>query len=294
MNANVYDKQRFTTIIEETENLKKSRYYFNFLPYENKDNTVRDSSLPTDDLILKEVSFQYGSHSSRYVLKSINLVIPRGKITAIVGTSGSGKTTLMKLLLKFYNPTKGSIKIGQQNLRNLDGQYWRGQCGAVMQDGFIFADTVLRNITESDNRYNLNKEKLQQAVDISNLENVIENLPSGYHTNLSHGGIALSGGENQRLLIARAIYKNPEFILFDEATSSLDANNESIIMGNLQQFFKDKTAVIIAHRLSTVKNADKIIVLENGEITEEGTHAELVALKSNYYKLVKNQLELGK
>ncbi|TWW00452.1 peptidase domain-containing ABC transporter [Chitinophaga pinensis] len=261
---------------------------------EDKQKNVFDVSDQDDDLVLDNVSFRYGSTSSRLVLKNISLTIPRGKVTAIVGTSGSGKTTLMKLLLKFYDPSSGSISLGDKSLEALDSRHWRSNCGVVMQDGFIFADTVLRNITESDNDYTIDKERLQQAVHVANIEDMIEQLPSGYHTNLSHGGIALSGGEYQRVLIARAVYKGPAFLFFDEATSSLDANNEKVIMENLQEFFKGRTVVIIAHRLSTVKHADKIIVLDKGEIIEEGDHTELVALKQHYFKLVKNQLELGK
>ena len=242
---------------------------------------------------LKDVFFRYGSHSSPFVLENINLVIPRGKITAIVGTSGSGKTTLLKLLTKFYSPTMGNITIGKQNITEFNSDYWRSQCGVVMQNGFIFADTILRNITESDKGYEIDKERLQKSAQIANIEQMIEKFPLGYNTNLSWGGIDLSGGENQRILIARAVYKNPEFIFFDEATSSLDANNEKIIMENLAEFFVARTVVIIAHRLSTVKNADNIVVLEKGVIIEEGTHKELVEKKGSYFKLVKNQLELG-
>ncbi len=260
---------------------------------ENNQKTRENLNGSDSTIILNNVSFKYGSHSSPLVLKDINLIIPKGKITAIVGTSGSGKTTLMKLLLKFYNPTEGNITVGEMNLDEINGNYWRSKCGVVMQDGFIFADTILRNITESSDGYEIDKKKLYNSVRIANIENMIDNLPLGYNTNLSWGGINLSGGENQRMLIARAVYKNPEFILFDEATSSLDANNERIIMNNLQEFFMGKTVVIIAHRLSTVKNADKIVVLEKGSIIEEGTHQELVFNKGSYFKLVKNQLELG-
>jgi ATP-binding cassette, subfamily B, bacterial len=244
-------------------------------------------------ITLNNVSFRYGGPSAPLVLHNINLEIPRGEVLAIVGTSGSGKTTLMKLLLKFYDPTTGSITIGDNNFNMLNGASWRAQCGVVMQDGFIFADTILRNITESDPGYAIDKEKLGKAVRIANISQMIDKLPLGYNTNLSWGGINLSGGENQRMLIARAVYKDPSFILFDEATSSLDAENERVIMDHLHEFFRGKTVVIIAHRLSTVRNADKIVVLEKGTIIEEGKHQELISLRGNYYHLVKNQLELG-
>jgi ATP-binding cassette subfamily B protein len=246
-----------------------------------------------NNIVLEDLSFRYGSVNSALTLKHLDLVIPHGKITAVVGTSGSGKTTLVKLLLKFYKASAGRILVDEADLNEFSDNYWRSKCGVVMQDGFIFADTILRNITESNESYEIDKVKLQQAVKIANLEEMIEALPLGYQTNISTGGINLSGGENQRILIARAVYKNPEFLFFDEATSALDAHNEKIIMENLDSFFKGRTVVIIAHRLSTVKNADNIIVLEKGNIIEQGTHENLVQIKGNYFKLVKNQLELG-
>jgi ATP-binding cassette, subfamily B, bacterial len=248
---------------------------------------------PADPIVLENLSFRYGGPSSPLILKNISLEIPRGKVLAIVGASGSGKTTLMKLLLKFYNQTGGHIRIGNQRFDSLSPTWWRSQCGVVMQDGFIFADTIVRNISESDAGYIIDKERLRNAVRIANIEKMIDHLPLGYNTNLSWGGISLSGGENQRVLIARAVYKNPEFIFLDEATSSLDANNEMTIMSNLNEFFVGRTVVIIAHRLSTVKNADKIVVLDQGTIIEEGSHEELVALNGSYFRLIKNQLELG-
>ena len=246
---------------------------------------------PGVSLHLQNVSFQYGGPHTPFVLQNIQLTIPRGRTTAIVGASGSGKTTLMKLLLKFYNPVAGKIHIGNYNLVDLRQSAWRDKCGVVMQDGFIFSDTIARNIVVSDET--INKERLVYAVKIANIQSFIEELPLTYNTRIGVDGIGLSGGQRQRILIARAVYKNPEFIFFDEATSSLDANNEKIIMENLENFFKGKTVVIIAHRLSTVKNADQIIVLNNGEIAEQGTHEDLTYLKGTYYSLVKNQLELG-
>lgn len=237
------------------------------------------------------VSFQYEGSKSPYVLKDINLFIPDGKITAIVGASGSGKTTLMKLLLKFYEPTQGAILYNSTEINKLSAKNIRENCGVVMQDGFIFSDTIERNIATGD--INIDKNKLQQSVKIANIGDFIESLPLGYNTKLGASGNGISGGQKQRILIARAVYKNPHYIFFDEATSALDADNEKIIHDNLQDFFKEKTVVIIAHRLSTVKNADQIIVLKNGEIVEIGNHQELVQSKADYFHLVKNQLELG-
>jgi ATP-binding cassette, subfamily B, bacterial len=239
----------------------------------------------------KNVSFQYEGPRSPYILKNINFTIPISKITAIVGSSGSGKTTLMKLLLKFYEPTQGELFFNSENINTISPKSLRENCGVVMQDGFIFSDTIERNIATGDE--NINKEKLQNAVKIANIEGFINSLPLGYNTKIGASGNGISGGQKQRILIARAVYKNPEYIFFDEATSALDAENEKIIHDNLQEFFKGKTVLIIAHRLSTVKNADQIIVLKNGAIAEIGNHQQLVQNKSDYFNLVKNQLELG-
>ena len=243
------------------------------------------------EIKFKRVSFQYEGPKSPYVLKNINFTIPEGKITAIVGASGSGKTTLMKLLLKFYEPTQGELFFNSENINNISPKNLRENCGVVMQDGFIFSDTIERNIATGDE--NINKEKLQNAVKIANIEEFVNSLPLGYNTKIGASGNGISGGQKQRILIARAVYKNPHYIFFDEATSALDAENEKIIHDNLQQFFKGKTVLIIAHRLSTVKNADQIIVLKNGEIAETGNHQQLVQNKGDYFNLVKNQLELG-
>jgi ATP-binding cassette subfamily B protein len=260
---------------------------------ELKDNKVKE--LPSQkDIVIKDLSFRYGGKSTPLVLKNINCILPEGKITAIVGASGSGKTTLVKLLLKFHKPTKGSILVGSDDLSNIHNDFWRMNCGAVMQDTFIFNDTVAGNISESEQNEIIDREKLKKASFISNIEEFIERLPNKYNTELGTSGIRLSGGQEQRLMIARAVYKNPFFMFFDEATSSLDANNEKVIMENLNSFIKNRTSVIVAHRLSTVKNADNIIVLENGEIVEQGNHKQLTVKRSKYYELVKNQLELGK
>ena len=244
-------------------------------------------------IFIKNLSFQYGSKSSQMVLKNLSFEIPQGKTTAIVGASGSGKTTLIKLLLKFYEPTDGAILIGNTNLNDLNNDYWRMNCGAVLQETFIFNDTIAGNISESEQNEIIDRDKLKNAVYIANIEDFVERLPNKLNTELGTSGIRLSGGQEQRLMIARAVYKNPEFVFFDEATSSLDANNEKTIMEKLNSFLNKKTSVIVAHRLSTVKNADNIIVLENGEVVEQGNHEQLTKLKGKYYELVKNQLELG-
>lgn len=249
---------------------------------------IQDSN---SNIELKKVSFQYEGPKSQYILKDISFKIPDAKVTAIVGASGSGKTTLMKLLLKFYDTTHGEINYNSDNINDISPKSLRENCGVVMQDGFIFSDTIERNIATSDEI--INKEKLQNAVKIANIQDFISSLPLGYKTKIGASGNGISGGQKQRILIARAVYKNPHYIFFDEATSALDAENEKIIHDNLQHFFKGKTVLIIAHRLSTVKNADQIIVLKKGEIVEIGNHQQLVQNKSDYFNLVKNQLELG-
>lgn len=240
---------------------------------------------------LNRLSFQYEGPKSPHVLKDINLFIPAGRITAIVGASGSGKTTLMKMLLRFYNPIKGKILYNDHNIVDLSPKSIRENTGVVMQDGYIFSDTIERNIATGDEI--IDYKKLIHAAKIANIEDFITALPLNYKTKIGAAGNGLSGGQRQRILIARAVYKNPHYIFFDEATSALDAENEKIIHDNLQTFFKGKTVLIIAHRLSTVKNADQIVVLKKGEIVEIGTHQELTRTKGEYYSLVKNQLELG-
>lgn len=244
-----------------------------------------------EDIVLRDLSFQYEGPNSPFVLKDINLVIPKGKITAIVGSSGSGKTTLMKLLLNFYKPLYGSISIGETNLSDISPKLWRKQCGTVMQDGYIFYDTITKNIV-LDGQI-VDESKIENAIRIANLKDFIDELPLGFTTKIGNSGIGISGGQKQRILIARSVYKNPDYLFFDEATSSLDANNEKEITNNLKDFFKQKTVVVIAHRLSTVKNSDQIIVLEKGEIVEIGNHQNLIQQKGKYFELVKNQLELG-
>ena len=248
--------------------------------------------LPEEHSIhIKNCSFTYPGAGNEPVLKNINIEIPQGKVTAIVGMSGSGKTTLVKLLLRFYDRYKGDIYLGNVNFKTISPKFWRSISGAVMQDNFIFNDNIRKNITVSDER--VDEERLIHACKTANILPFIESLPLGFYTKLGAEGNGISGGQKQRLSIARAVYKNPAFLFFDEATNSLDANNEKLILENLQQFFINKTVIVVAHRLSTVKNADKIVVMENGEIVEEGTHTELTVKKGKYYELVKNQLELG-
>jgi ATP-binding cassette subfamily B protein len=254
--------------------------------------TAKLFTLPSKhDIHLNTVSFQYEGPQSDYALRDINLVIPEGKTTAVVGTSGSGKTTLVKTLLGFYPPTRGSVKVGDTFLSGIDTRFWRQNCGAVLQDGFIFSDTIARNIAMADDPVDVNK--LLQAAEIANIREFVESLPLSYNTRIGNEGHGLSQGQKQRVLIARAVYKNPAFIFFDEATNALDANNELVIMRNLEKFFQGKTVIIVAHRLSSVRNADRIAVLELGSLIETGTHEELTARKGSYYNLVKNQLELG-
>lgn len=253
----------------------------------------------TKAIRLQNISFQYEGPKSAYVLDDVSFEIPEGKITAIVGSSGSGKTTLLKLLLKFYEPTSGEILI-TNSLKSLSNSIsystispksLRHNCGVVMQDGYIFSDTIERNIATGDEV--IDQEKLLNAIKIANIETFVNGLALGFKTKIGASGSGISGGQKQRILIARAVYKNPQYIFFDEATSALDSENEKIIHDNLQTFFKGKTVLIIAHRLSTVKNADQIIVLKSGKIVEQGTHVELVANQSYYFNLIKNQLELA-
>jgi ATP-binding cassette, subfamily B, bacterial len=258
---------------------------------EEKDDDSKLSKLPPNpSLWFRNLSFHYPGQEKIQVLRNISLHIPEGKITAIVGASGSGKTTLLKLLLKFYAPIEGGIYVGSEPLDNMQSAFWRSECGVVMQDGFIFADTIANNIALKEP---VDKQKLLQAAHVANIHEFIMSLPGEYNTRIGQDGIGLSEGQKQRLLIARAVYKNPRYIFFDEATNALDANNERVIMRNLEAFFKGRTVVIVAHRLSTVKNADQIVVLDRGEIVESGVHEELAARRQSYYTLVKNQLELG-
>lgn len=259
---------------------------------EDKDVEAKLTQLPDNrDICLKDVTFSYSGADRDYAIEGVTLTIPANKVTAIVGASGSGKTTIVKLLQGFYEPLHGKITIGNAPLNLINPHYWRSKAGSVMQESFIFSDTIAKNIAVGVEQIDI--DRLRHAVKVANIENYINSLPLGYSTKIGMEGNGLSAGQRQRILIARAVYKNPEFIFFDEATNSLDANNESIIMDNLQSFYKGKTVLVVAHRLSTVRHADKIIVLDKGKVVEEGTHDELTELKGAYYTLVKNQLELG-
>ncbi|PTM04031.1 MAG: ABC transporter ATP-binding protein [Bacteroidetes bacterium] len=255
------------------------------------DETLQNTLPPAAGLQLTGLNFRYGGPDEALVLADITLHIPHGKTTAIVGSSGSGKTTLLKLLLQFYPPEKGEIKLGAVPLQTLHPTTWRQSCGTVMQEGYIFNDTIAKNIAIGVEE--IDRQRLDFAANTANIKSYIEELPMGYQTKIGVEGQGLSSGQKQRLLIARSVYKNPEYLFFDEATNALDANNEKVIMENLNRFFEGKTVVVVAHRLSTVQNADKIVVLEQGQIAEEGTHNQLTAKRGKYYELVKNQLELG-
>ncbi len=244
------------------------------------------------DLELKDVSFNYNGPNSPEVLKQINLVIPEGQTTAIVGSSGSGKSTLLKLLLGFYPPTKGAITVGDVDLKNIQDRFWRDHCSAVLQDGYIFSDTIARNIALGDGE-KIDKRKLLRAARIANIHSFIEQLPMTYNTIIGNHGGGLSEGQKQGILIARAIYKDFKYLFLDEATNALDSYNEMLVMDNIQDTFTDKTIVIIAHRLNTVVNADNIIVVEDGEIIEQGTHQDLYMRRNHYFQLVRNQMELS-
>jgi ATP-binding cassette subfamily B protein len=262
------------------------------LEEEEADSALKVRKLPDKkDIYINNLSYQYEGPRSPYALKDVDLFLEENKVTAIVGTSGSGKTTLLKMLLGFYQPVNGEILIGDTRLSNLSLKIWREKVGAVMQDGFLFSDTIAFNIAPGSEE--INEDRLVRAAEVANIKGFVESLPLGYNTRIGSNGHGLSEGQKQRLLIARVVYKNPDIILFDEATNSLDANNEKVIVENLASFFEGKTVIIVAHRLSTVRNADKIVVIDSGRIVETGSHESLINAKGAYYNLVKNQLELG-
>jgi len=258
---------------------------------ENENRNKTQISGVDSDIHIKNLCFKYDGARPNYVLDDINLTIPQNKVTAIVGASGSGKTTLIKLMLGFYEPNQGDVSIGKESLSTFNITWWRSQCGTVMQEGYLFSDTIARNIAISDDEIDL--ERLRYAARVANIVDYVEALPLAYNTKIGQDGQGVSQGQRQRILIARVVYKNPQYIFLDEATNALDANNEKAIVENLSEFYQGKTVVVVAHRLSTVKHADQIVVLDGGQIAETGTHAELTAKRGKYYELVKNQLELG-
>ncbi|GHU70169.1 ABC transporter ATP-binding protein [Bacteroidia bacterium] len=292
MNAPV---AQFVSFIQSTQDTKISLERLNEIQEiedEEPESAKKITEIPAHaDIRLAGITFHYNGVRSPKVLNNINLTIPSNKITAIVGTSGSGKTTLLKLILGFYPPNSGDIFVGNLRLKEISEHCWRKNCGVVMQEGFIFSDTITKNIAASDEHIEV--EKIEKASQLANLNDFVSSLPMGYEHLIGMEGNGISSGQKQRILIARAIYKNPHYVFFDEATSALDAENEKKIHDNLQTFFKGKTVLIIAHRLSTVKNADQIIVLKEGQIVEQGNHAQLVEKQGEYFNLVKNQLELG-
>ncbi|CDN32716.1 ABC transporter ATP-binding protein [Mucinivorans hirudinis] len=286
---------QFIQFVQSTQDAKISIERLNEVQ-EKDDEEPTDKDFLKDipnnaDIEFKGVTFQYEGPRSPKAVNDLTVTIPSNKVTAIVGASGSGKTTMLKMMLGFYHPVDGDITLGGKKLAQYSASSWRKVCGSVMQEGFIFSDTIANNIGVSDELPNM--ERVRCATKIANIEEFVDGLPLGYNTKIGADGNGLSTGQKQRLLIARAAYKDAKFLFFDEATNSLDANNERTIMARLEQLFKDKTVVVVAHRLSTVKNADNIIVLDNGSIVEQGTHQELISIRGYYYELVKNQLELG-
>ncbi|MCX6256496.1 MAG: peptidase domain-containing ABC transporter [Bacteroidia bacterium] len=287
--------EQILNFLNETQDAKISLERLGEIHLKNDEEdteTEKISILPEDGkIIVSDLSFQYEGPYSELVLKDINMTFPEKKVTAIVGTSGSGKTTLIKLLLGFYPPVKGEIRVGDIQLKNINQRLWRQKCGVVMQDGFIFSDSIARNIALGEESIEI--ERLRYAVKIANIQDFIESLPMAYDTRIGADGHGLSQGQKQRILIARAVYKNPDYLFFDEATNALDAENEKMIIENLTTFYQGKTVVIVAHRLSTVIHSDQIVVLKEGRICESGNHESLKQLKGEYFNLIRNQLELG-
>lgn len=287
--------QQFIQFIQSSQDAKMSMERINEIHEMEEEEPLSKellNKMPEDKSFrIHGLSYKYPGYDNDYVLNKLNLEILEGQITAVVGMSGSGKTTLLKILMKFYESTEGEITLGSAKLKSLSHRMLRSKIGVVSQEGYIFSDTIANNIAVWEEHPDI--VGIIAAAKVANIHEFITELPLGYNTRIGSDGTGISQGQKQRLLIARAVYKNPDFIFFDEATNSLDANNEMIIMNNLNEFFKARTVVIVAHRLSTVKHADKIVVLKKGTIVEMGKHDELVDLQGDYYRLVKNQLELG-
>lgn len=286
--------EQFMSFIYSLQDVKISLERINEIHDGNDEETSENQISKFNDdkfITLNNVDFKYDPHALKKTLTDISFDIPEGKVTAIVGASGSGKTTLIKLMLGYYPVTSGSISIAGRNINEYNLKWWRRHCGVVMQDGVIFSESIARNIAVDDGDIDI--ERLEKAARIANIHNYIMGLPLKYNTQIGRDGVGLSQGQKQRILIARAVYKNPDFIFLDEATNALDAKNERAIVENLDEFYKGRTVVIVAHRLSTVKNADQIIVLDSGRVVESGNHTTLIEKKGAYYNLVKNQLELG-
>lgn len=286
--------EQFMSFIYSLQDVKISLERINEI-HEGKDEETKANQVTRFDteksIAVKNIDFKYDIHALKKTIDGVSLNIPEGKITAIVGESGSGKTTLIKLMLGYYPVLSGEISIAGRNINEYNLKWWRRHCGVVMQDGVIFSESIARNIAVDDG--DIDVARLEQAAKIANIHDYVIGLPLKYNTIIGRDGVGLSQGQKQRILIARAVYKNPDFIFLDEATNALDAKNERAIVENLNEFYKGRTVIIVAHRLSTVKNADQIIVIDKGKIIETGTHVSLIEKKGAYYNLVKNQLELG-
>lgn len=286
--------EQFMSFIYSLQDVKISLERINEI-HEGKNEETKDNQVAQFDteksIGIENICFKYDPHALKKTLEKISFDIPEGKVTAIVGASGSGKTTLIKLMLGYYPVLSGSILIAGRNINEYNLKWWRRHCGVVMQDGVIFSESIARNIAVDDG--DIDVERLERSASIANIHDYIMGLPLKYNTQIGRDGVGLSQGQKQRILIARAVYKNPDFIFLDEATNALDAKNERAIVENLNAFYKGRTVVVVAHRLSTVKNADQIIVLDGGKVVEIGNHTSLIEKKGAYYNLVKNQLELG-
>ena len=286
--------EQFMSFIYSLQDVKISLERINEI-HEGKNEETNENQISEfnmeKSIVFNDVDFKYDPHALKKTLTDISFDIPEGKVTAIVGASGSGKTTLIKLMLGYYPVMSGSISVAGRNINEYNLKWWRQHCGVVMQDGIIFSESIARNIAVDDG--DINVERLEKAARIANIHDYVMGLPLKYNTQIGRDGVGLSQGQKQRILIARAVYKNPDFIFLDEATNALDAKNERAIVENLDEFYKGRTVIVVAHRLSTVKNADQIIVLDSGKVVESGNHSILIKRKGTYYNLVKNQLELG-